>query len=286
MSNTSKGLAYMAVASFFFATMGLFVKLCAGIPTVQIVFFRGVVAMFFCLIHLRIKGVSPWGNNKKMLIARGLFGTTALFFYFHTLGHIPFANAATIQQLAPLFTTFLCALFIGEKFFKTQILFFAISLIGIIFIRGFETEGVSLPYLWGLISSFTAACAYTVIRKLGSSEDPMVIIFYFPLVIIPVSLPFNIIYWVEPSWTQYLYLILVGVSVQLAQYFMTRSYQLAEAGIVSIVNYLGVVWAVILGIVFFKENLEFSTALGIVLVMLGIIGNAWRKSRASRELTP
>jgi len=154
LSPQTRGVIHMATASFFFFLMGIMVKLSGEIPTIQIVFLRGVIAIFLCLIQLKIAKVSPWGNDKKLLILRGIFGTIALFLFFTTLTQLPFATAVTIQYLSPIFTTILTALILKEKFYPKQVIFFAGAFLGILFIKGFSGTGSAFPYLIGTISAF------------------------------------------------------------------------------------------------------------------------------------
>lgn len=279
----TSGVGHMAVASVFFFLMSLMVKLCRDIPISQIVFFRGVVAMGLCLIQLKIAKVNPWGTHRKFLFLRGLFGTTALILFFTSLHLIPMATAVTIQYTSPIFTALLTTLFLGEVFYRGQYLFFGLSFAGVAIIQGFA-GGDWLPVIVGVSAAFFAACAYTCIRKIQSlgGEHPLVIIFYFPLVTIPLISPKVALDWVSPSSQEWLYLIGVGIFVQIAQYFMTRAYQLGEGSVVSIAGYLGVVWAAIGGSVFFSENLSQSTVIGILFVLAGIVGNTLYRLKVER----
>jgi len=63
-----------------------------------------------------------------------------------------------------------------------------------------------------------------------------------------------------------------------AQYFMTRSYQLAEISTVSIVNYTGIIYAIVLGYIIFGEGFNLLTYLGMALVIVGVILNiVWKQ---------
>lgn len=277
------GVGHMAVASIFFFLMSLMVKLCKDLPISQIVFFRGVVAMILCLIQLKLAKVNPWGTHKKYLFLRGLFGTTALILFFTSLHLIPMATAVTIQYLSPIFTAFLTTLILKEAFYRGQLVFFSFSFAGVAIIQGFS-GGEWLPVMIGVAAAFFAACAYTCIRKIQAlgGEHPLVIIFYFPLVTIPLISPKVAMDWVSPSGEQWLYLIGVGVFVQIAQYFMTRAYQLGEGSVVSIAGYLGVIWAAIGGTIFFHEILAPTTMVGIVFVLIGIVGNTLYRFKIER----
>lgn len=282
--NPSLGVYHMAIASVFFFIMSILVKFCANIPISQIVFFRAVVAMGICLVQLKVLKINPWGTHRKLLLMRGFFGTCALILFFSTLHMIPLATAVTIQYLSPIFTTLLTCVLLKERFFKGQMLFFFLAFLGVVIIKGYE-GGETLPLLMGIAAAFFAACAYTSIRKIQQvgGEHPLVIIFYFPLVTIPLITPKMMMDWVSPNFEEWLTLIGIGIFVQIAQYFMTKAYQLGEGSVVSIVGYLGVVWASMGGFFLFGEALETTTSLGMLLILGGVVGNTlFRQRRIAR----
>lgn len=288
LSGQSLGVMYMALASIFFFLMGLMVKLAQGIPIAQIVFFRAIVAFLLCLVQLKISRVSPIGHNPKWLFLRGFFGTSALILYFTTLQQLPMGVAVTIQYLSPIFTTLFTVVLLKEVFFLKQILFFGVSFLGVILIQETSNQLNLTPYVFGIVAAVLSAAAYTTIRKIGISEHPLVIILYFPLVTIPIIGPFAYTQWVPPTAYQWVVLICVGIFVQIAQYFMTRAYQLGEGGVVSIAGYLGVIWAAIGGHIWFHEKLSLRTLFGMGLVLIGVAGNTlyrkWRENDASAPL--
>jgi drug/metabolite transporter (DMT)-like permease len=279
MHKQPQGVLSMAIASVFFFLMSILVKSCAGLPISQIVFFRGLVAMLICITQLRILKVSPWGTHRKLLLARGFLGTCALIIFFSTLHKIPLATAVTIQYLSPIFTTILTFVLLKERFYKVQTLFFLLAFVGVLQIKGFQ-GGDPFPLILGILGAFFAACAYTTIRKIQQQggEHPLVIIFYFPLVTIPLITPKMITDWVDPTPLQWLSLIGIGVVVQIAQYFMTKAYQEGEGSVVSIAGYLGIIWASIGGYFLFNESIDESTVIGILFILAGVVGNTLYRS--------
>src|SRR4030095_6281648 len=100
----SGGVANMLMATLAFATMNVFVKQLDRIPAMEIVFFRCFVSGVICSVDIARRRLDWKGNNHSLLIARGTFGTLALFTFFITLQHMHLATAVTIQYLSPIFT--------------------------------------------------------------------------------------------------------------------------------------------------------------------------------------
>ncbi|MDN5205365.1 DMT family transporter [Fulvivirgaceae bacterium BMA10] len=283
----SSGVRFMLFASFFFALMNVCVKLLPGIPAVEIIFFRSIISLVMSLTVLKYHHVSVWGNNPKILVARGFSGAIALILYFVTLQKIPLASAATIQYLAPIFTAVLGIFIVKEKVKPIQWLFFITSFIGTLMIQGFDIRFTFLYLIIGVISSFFSGLAYNIIRKLNTTEHPLVIVFYFPLVTLPITGIISFFFWVQPQGIkEWGLLIVIGVLTQFAQYFMTRAYQTEELSKVAILKYIGIIYALSFGFVLFDEHFNLGTYLGMVVVLLGAVLNIWYKGRNTVQKHP
>ena len=273
----------MLLAVFCFTLMNIFVKLLPNIPSVQIVLFRSIVSLIASYVLLKAQGVNIWGNNKKYLILRGAVGAIALITYFTTLQAIPLATAITLQFLFPIFTTILGIFIVKEKVHPLQWLFFAISFGGILIIKGWDPDFNNYYLALGILSAIFAGLAYNFIRKLKTTEHPLVIVLYFPLVTLPIAGGWSAIVWVQPEGVQWLYLLLVGVFTQIAQYFMTKSYQIEELSKVSSLQYLGIIYGLLFGWLIFDESLSSMAYVGIALVLVGVVANMVFKNRLDKR---
>ena len=195
----------MLLASFVFTLMKVFVKLVPHIPAIEIILFRSIISFVISLYFLNRQRVTVWGNNKLILLGRGVAGAIALVTYFSLLQQIPLATASTLQYLSPIFTTVIGIFLVGEKARPIQFLFFGLSFAGILIIQGFDPRIEPIHLLMGIVASLFMGLAYNFIRKLKNTEHPLVIIFYFPLVMLPISAIWSSFIWVQPigcySWS-------------------------------------------------------------------------------------
>ena len=178
----SKGAQFLILATFFYALMNVCIKFVTHIPLMEIVLARCIVSLVASYAHLKIIHQPIWGNNKKALILRGIFGMISLTAFFYTVLTIPLASAVAIQYLSPIFTIILATFIVKEKTSPVQYLFFLISFVGVMFIKGFDARISFLALGAGIISAFSSGMAYNMIRKTSSTEHPMVVVFYFPLI--------------------------------------------------------------------------------------------------------
>ena len=275
----SKGVRYMLLATLVFSLMNVGVKMVPHIPAIEIIFFRSVVSFFMSGVALRSQRVSLLGNNRKVLLLRGVSGAVALILYFITLQKIPLASAMTLMFLSPIFTAILGIWIVKERVKLPQWFFFVVSFFGILMIQGFDVRVSPFYAVLGVLAAFFSGVAYNMIRKLNVTEHPLVIVFYFPLVTLPITGAYSAFHWVMPGGWDWLILILIGVLTQVAQYFMTKSYQSETLAKVANLNFIGILYALGFGYVLFEESFNLMTYLGMTLVMVGVILNVSYKQR-------
>ena len=280
----SPGVRYMLLATFFFAFMNAAVKLLGHLPAIEIAFLRSVVSLILAYGIVRFNRIPLPGNNRKALLLRGLFGSSSLVLYFITLQHMPLASAVTLQYLSPIFTAIMGIFMVKEKVKPWQWIFFGISLAGVLLVQGFDNRIEPLYLILGIGSALFAGLAYNTIRQLKQTEHPLVITFYFPLVSLPITLLLlNGITWVMPQGNDWIILTLIGTTAQIAQYFMTRSYQSDELSKVVSLKDLGIVYALAFGYFIFGETFSMEAHVGMVVVLAGVILNIWYKHSLVRS---
>ncbi len=265
----------MLIASISFAWMNACVKYIDHIPVVEIILIRAIVTLIISYITLKKKGVNPWGNHHKFLIARGIFGALGLLCYFYTLQQMALANAIVIHYLSPLFTTIIALLFLKESVRIIQWISFAISITGVLMVKGFSNV-TTFDFAIGVAGAFFTGLAYNAIRNMKGKEDADVIIFYQPLIALPLILlimlflPYQIII---PNAMDWLFLIGTGIFTQIGQYYITRAYQADSAARISSVSYIGIIWAVLIGKFLFDDSYPISVLTGMTIVLVGVFTN-------------
>ncbi len=278
---SSPGVRFMLLATFFFAMMNTAVKFLGHLPAIEIALIRSVVSLGIAYGFLRFSGISLRGRNTPALLLRGFFGSSSLVLYFITLQHMPLATAVTLQYLSPIFTAIMGIFIVREPVKPLQWVFFLLSFVGVLMVQGFDSRIESQYALLGIGSAFFAGLAYNMIRQLKQSEHPLVITFYFPLVSVPVTALLMLGgTWVAPKGMDWAVLFFIGLTAQIAQYFMTRSYQSDELNKVVSLKYIGIVYALIFGYVFFGETFSLEAHLGMLVVLTGVILNIAYKQRS------
>lgn len=267
----------MILATFCYAGMNLCIKYLSAIPSHEVIFFRSLVTLVITWVLLRRKRINPWGNKKKLLILRGLAGFIGLTLYIYTVQRMSLASAVTIQYLSPIFTAVFAIFILGERMKTAQWLFFGLAFLGVLLIKGYDPSVDQKLLLLGVVAAMGSGLAYNFIRKLRGYDDPLVIVFYFPLVTLPIIGPYTAMHYVMPTAFEWLMLLATGVFTQFAQVLMTKAYQLEKVANVSMLTYLGTIYALIIGIGLFGETYQWQALAGMGLIISGIVANIFYK---------
>jgi drug/metabolite transporter (DMT)-like permease len=266
-----RGLANMLLATLAFAVMNVFVKQLDRIPAMEIVLFRCLVSGLICGAEISRNKFDWKGNNHTLLIARGTFGTLALFTFFLTLQRMPLATAVTIQYLSPIFTALIGVFVLREMVPARQWFFYGIAFAGVFVLKGFDSRVSTLYLLIGIVSAICSGMAYNLVRRLREREEPIVVVLHFQFVGIAAGLVFSFFNWKTPLPWEWFYLLMCGVLTQIGQICLTKSLQAERVATVAVLNYIGLVYALIFGLAIFGEHYTAQTMLGISLIVVGVL---------------
>ncbi|SFL69540.1 DMT family transporter [Shimia aestuarii] len=303
--NPARGILYMLVAVGLFSVMAAFIKATAGhVPTGQAVFFRSAIALPVIVAWLWQRGDLATGFRVKNPMGhfwRGLIGTTAMALGFASLGYLPLPEVTAIGFTAPLLTVIFAAMFLGETVRAFRLTAVAIGLAGVmivlwprltIFGGGAATDAAALGVMLVLGSAVFRALAQIHIRKLVQSEETSAIVFYFSLTATGLSLltlPFG---WVIPTGWEMLLLIGAGLLGGIAQIFLTTSYRYAPASTVAPFDYSAILFALVIGYVWFDEVPTPFMLVGAAIIIFAGVLIIWRerqlglKRSARKTMTP
>lgn len=271
---TRHGVKLLIGAALMFSLMSVLVKRAGHtLPVEMLILARAAVTLVLSYAVLRQQRISPWGNDKLRLVLRGVFGVGGLACFFTALTRLPLAEVTTIHYLNPILTVVLAALFLREAIGSSLVLAMALALAGTVLVTrpdflfgegSLDGMGVAAA-LGGAVFS---AAAYTTVRRLTTTDHAHVIVFYFPLVAVPLLTPFAIRAWVWPTAEGWGLLFAIGVVVQIAQVLLTRGLALVPAGRGTTVGYIQIVFAAMWGMLWFHERPSLATGFGAALILL------------------
>jgi drug/metabolite transporter (DMT)-like permease len=271
LTNMNQGIKHILIAGLYFNVINTAVKYFDRIPAIEIVFFRSFVSLVITYFLLRRESyIKIFNEHTPYLLLRGLCGAIALSLYFTTIQNMPLASAVTILYLAPIFTVIFASFMVKEAPSFWQIPAMLISFLGAALLKE-GTTNVDLKYfLMGLLAAIFAGLAYNFIRLLKGKVSHLLVIFYFPLVTVPLVTPLVYDQWVTPNLIEFFGLLAIGTLTQLAQVELTKAYMFEKASKISHFNYLTSIYAIITAYFLFNELITGISFLGILLIVLGV----------------
>lgn len=281
-NDKTKGIIYIIISAFFFALMGLFVKLSGDLPIIQKSFFRNAVAMIFALVIILKNRIFelPKGKNVKYLLIRSIAGTLGILCNFYAVSKINLADASMLNKLSPFFAVVFSIFILKEKANWKQFLAVTLAFVGALFVMKptFSFEG--LPAFLGFLGGLGAGLAYAYVRKLTQNgfKGPLVI-FYFSMFSCVVTLPWLIFDFQPMSPLQWLYLILAGLSASGGQFFITAAYSKAPAKEISVYDYSQIIFTTLLSLVVFGDLPDALSFIGYGIIISAAVFNAWNSLR-------
>jgi drug/metabolite transporter (DMT)-like permease len=268
----------MVLSALSFSLMGVCVKHLGGrLPVAEVVFARALISLLLSWWLLRRAGLSPWGRHRRLLVLRGVLGTVALFGVYGGLAWLPLAPATVLQYLYPTFTAALAWGALGERFGRRLGLAMVLGWTGVALLMQPVGGPGTLPALapLGVVAAVTGALftalAYVSVRTLAGREHPLVIIFWFPLVSLPLALPLVLLEPIRPQPIELLWLLGVGLFTQLGQLGLTAAIVRLPAARATAISYVQVPMAALWGWLWFAEPVGLGTAGGAGLVLLATL---------------
>lgn len=269
-SSKNKGIMFIVMSAFCFATMNTFVKLAGDLPSIQKSFFRNVVAIVFAFIVLK-KDHLPlrWQKgNLPCLLLRSTFGTIGILCNFYAVDHLLLSDASMLSKLSPFFAIIFSFLLLKEKVSLFQGTAIVAAFIGSLFIiKPSFASAAFQPALVGICGAMGAGCAYTLVRLLSSrKEKGPFIVFFFSTFSCLATLPYLLFSYHPMSPRQLLFLVLAGLAASGGQFAVTAAYSNAPAKEISVYDYSQVVFAAIMGFFLFGQIPDALSVIGYIII--------------------
>lgn len=265
-----KGALLLVLGEGLLAVMAAMIKhLADTLPVEMIVFGRNLVGLAVLLPVLVASGGirDLRTSHLRLHFIRGFTGVTAMFCFFFTIAHIPLAEAVLVKMTVPFFLPLVAWLWLNDRISGHTWAAILLGFVGVgVILRA--DEGVVDPVmLVALAGAAIMSVAKVSIRRMAASEPPHRVVFYFSLFATLLSALLLLRVQQMPTGTEMLWLLAIGSVAIAGQFAMTTAYQLARPGQVGVYNYSAVVWAALLGWLFWGETLVLSTVLGTLLII-------------------
>lgn len=270
MQTRYKGILCILSAAFFFALMGLCVRMSGDVPSIQKSFFRNLVAALVALALLwkARPAIHPDRTAWWELFFRSFFGTLGIWCNFYAVDHLVLADASMLNKMSPFFAILFSFFLLREKVSLFQAGAVIAAFCGCVMIvrpTGLVTD--LFPSLVGLTGGACAGLAYTMVRMLSKRKVPgPFIVFFFSAFSCVAAAPWLLLDYHPMTGGQLLWLLLAGAAAAGGQFSITAAYSFAPARELSVYDYAQVLFSALLGFLFFRQVPDLWSWAGYVVI--------------------
>ena len=289
MSENFRGALIMMVCMSAFVLNDAFVRLAGNsLPLAQILFIRGLITTIVLLTFAIYGGIFSSKVSKKdkwRIFFRSIAEALTSYFFLTAVMNMPFANVTAILQILPMTVTLAAAFVFKEKVGIIRITLILAGFLGVVLIISPSTDGFNLYAIYALIAVFLITTRDLITRKISSRVPTLlptvsasigVLIFSVFLLI---NTPF------QPLNTQNsLFILLAAFFIIFGYYTAVLVMRSGEISFISPFRYSAILFALILGLIFFDEKPEKTAFFGIVIVMVAGIFLMLRNSSVQKDL--
>lgn len=290
--------ALMVVSSFLFAVMGVCVKLASSqYGAGEIVLYRSIVGLAMMTVVLRWRGVSWRTTVPGMHFWRSVTGATALCLWFYAIGKLPLATAMTLNYMSSVWIALFliggAVLLAPERGGHGQIdgRLVAAVLTGFAGVALVLRPTIDQDQLWhglvGLASGLIAATAYLQVTALGRIGEPGErVVLYFALTgtVFGAAIALASGGLTAHTLRGLALLLAIGVLATLAQWMMTRAYGTGATLGIAALQYLGIVFSFLFGMLIFDEQLTVLSAAGMALIIAAGVAATLLRTRPRNDV--
>ena len=208
-----------------------------------------------------------WSTQPKLQIFRGLTLLFANILFFYSISIISMAKALTLAFVAPLITTALSPIFLGEKVGVRRWSAVIIGFVGSLIVIQPGFIEFNLASISALGTGFFYGIYLVITRKLHSSDSPLLTLLLTGVVGAVLASFFVPVVWINPTFNQWSLLALMGIFACLGHLFLILSLKYADASKLAPFGYFEIVTNVILGYYFFGDFPHYWTWVGLAIIV-------------------
>lgn len=260
-------------------------QLSAAYAPVQILFLRALIALpVVCALTLALGGRRALRTSHLHVhLARGAINIVSASCFYLGLRSLPLAENTAIAFAAPLFVTALSVWLLKEKVDGLRWLAVCLGFSGVLVIVRPGGDSFQAAALFPLATALLYAIMMITARAIGKGEGMLTTMFYIvagQLVCSALLAPW---FWRTPEWGHLPFFAGIALFSTVGLTLITQAFRIAPASVVAPFDYTGLIWATLLGWLFWDEIPLATAYLGMVFIVGSGLYIVWRESRQSRH---
>ncbi len=283
------GIFWMLVTGLCFVAVTALVKYMGPrMPPAEAAFLRYFLGLVFLLPMLpAVRAAHLTRRQLGLFTLRGVLHSAGVILWFYAMTRIPIAEVTAMNYLAPVYVTLGAAIFLGEKLAARRIAAVVIALIGAAVILRPGFREVEAGHLAMLFAAVVFAGSYLLAKILADELKATVVVAMLSIFVTIGLAPFALADWVTPSLADIGLLFAVASFATAGHYTMTRAFAAAPVTVTQPITFLQLVWAVLLGVLFFAEPVDIWVIAGGAVILGSVTFMTWREAMMKRTpVTP
>lgn len=274
LPDTLKGILLALISNALFVAVGVFVRILSErIDVFQILFFRQLIFIAVLLPAISknlVELMEP--RQVKLHTFRILGAFSALLLGFITVSNMPLAEATALGFTKVLFVAFISSVFLSESVGKSRQLTLLAGFLGVLLMVRPSLENMSIVYsLTGLGAGLGAAVAVICVRKITRTESTLSLLTYQAVFVGVLAFIPSVFYWQWPTPYELTLLLLVGGLSSVAQWIGVTAYKHAEANVIANVEYMKMIYSLLLGYWIFSEGADMLSLTGASIIIASAV---------------
>lgn len=290
MIDNRRGIIAILLAMALFITNDAIVKLAsATFPASQVMAVRGIFASLFALgLVFAMREAKSLRRLASPLVAlRAMLEATVAFLFITALALLPLANVTAIMQATPIIMTLMSVAIGIERVGWRRWAAILAGFAGVLLIVQPSAEVFDVYALIALSAAFLVAIRDLVTRRIGVEIPSIVVAFSTTVAVGVAGLVIGFVR--SDTWAPFFigemnYVLVAAVLVTLANLAIVMAFRNTDVSVVSPFRYIIVVFAIILGYLFFDELPDIFALMGIVLIAGSGLYTIHRENRVRRQI--
>jgi len=276
------GIACVAVGVLFLTISDAVAKLLGErYSPIQILFLRAAIALPFVAALATALGGRRALRTRHLGVhlLRGAINVVSACFFYLGLRSLPLAEATAISYAAPLFVTALSVLALRERVDGVRWLAVGAGFAGVLVIVQPGAASFQPAALLPLATALLYAVMMVTARAIGRTEGMLTTMFYIVVAQAACSAVAVAGFWTPPMRVDLPYFAAVAFFSTLGLTFITQGFRIGPASTVAPFDYTGLLWASLLGWLWWHDVPGLNTCVGAVFIAGSGLYIAWRETR-------
>ncbi|MEQ8320279.1 MAG: DMT family transporter [Rhodospirillales bacterium] len=268
LSGNIRGSIIILIASLVSVIMSSLIKQVGQtIPVIEILFFRQIMVLIIISpVIFKNRATVFRSNIYGMHFLRASLSIIAMYLGFTAVVNMPLAEVTAISFARILFTTILAILFLSEVIGLRRWTSIIIGFVGVLVIIRPDPDNINIYALMAVTSALFVSAVQIILRKLSQIDKPStILVFHSVSITLVMAIP-AYFQWVMPSVDEMIFIVMIGSLMSLMQWMFIQALKVGEAAAIAPMEYVRLLYAGVIGIIFFAETPTVWTLSGAAII--------------------